>query len=56
MGYIDKTGKMVISATYDYGSDYHNGLAQVTAGQEARTQKHYYIDKTGKVIRELSAN
>ena len=52
-GYIDKTGKMVIPASYDYGSEYRNGIAQVTTGQDAQTQKRYYIDKTGKVIREL---
>lgn len=55
-GYIDRTGKMVIAATYDYGSEFRNGVAQVVTGQEARTQKRYYIDKTGRVIRELNAN
>ena len=51
-GYIDKTGKMVIAASYDYGSEFRGGIAQVTSGLEAKTQKSYYIDKTGKVIRE----
>lgn len=52
-GYIDKTGKMVIAANYDYGSEFRNGIAEVVTGQDAQTQKRYYIDKTGKVIREL---
>jgi hypothetical protein len=51
-GFIDKTGKMVIAASDDYGSEFHGGIAQVTTGLEAQTQKSYYIDKTGKVIRE----
>ena len=55
-GYIDKTGKLVIAASYDYGSEFRNGIAGVVTGLEAKSQKRYYIDKTGKVIREQSAN
>ena len=55
-GYIDKTGKLVIAASYDYGSEFHNGIAKVVTGRDAQTQKRYYIDKTGRVIREQSAN
>ena len=51
-GYIDKTGKMIIAPQYDYGSDFRGGLASVTIGLEAETQKRHYIDKTGKVVWE----
>ena len=47
---------MVIAASYDYGSEFHHGIAEVVIGQHAQTQKRYYIDKTGRVIREQTAN
>lgn len=55
-GYIDKTGKMIIAPKYDYGSDFRGGLASVTIGLEAGTQRFYYIDTTGKIVWEQKAN
>ena len=55
-GYIDKTGKMVIAPSYEYGSEFHHGIAYVVTGQDAQSQKRFYIDKTGKIIREQTAN
>ena len=54
--YIDKTGKMIIGPKYDYGNDFHSGVARMIDGQEADKQKLYYIDKTGKIIWEQKAN
>lgn len=48
-GYIDKTGKLVIAAKYNYGFDFIGGLARVFADGG----KVYHIDKTGKIILEL---
>ncbi len=47
---------MAIAPQYEYASPFQNGIAEVVVGQEATTQKRYYIDKTGKVVREQSAN
>ena len=55
-GYIDRTGKMVIAPSYDYGSEFHDGVAEVVSGLQAQNQKRYYIDKTGRVLREQLAN
>ena len=54
-GYIDKTGKMVIAPSYNYGSEFRNGVAEVVTGED-QTRKDLYIDKTGKVIRERATN
>lgn len=44
-GYIDKTGKMVINAQYQMGSDFNNGYARVD-----KDGKSAFIDKTGKLV------
>ena len=46
VGYIDKTGKVVIPCTYRSGGMFSNGLARV----ETMDGKWGYIDKTGKVV------
>lgn len=47
IGFIDKTGKVVIKTDYKYANDFENGLAQVC---EEVINTCGYIDKTGKVI------
>ena len=47
---------MVIAPQFGYGSDFRGGVASVSIGSEANTQKRYYIDKTGKVIWEQKSN
>lgn len=47
IGFIDKTGKVVIKTEYQYANDFENGLAQVC---EQVINTCGYIDKTGKVI------
>jgi hypothetical protein len=47
IGFIDKTGKVVIKIDYEYADDFENGLAQVC---EQVINTCGYIDKTGKVI------
>ena len=44
-GYIDKTGKMVIPASFEGASGFHDGLAAVS-----EKSKSGYIDKTGKFV------
>ena len=54
IGYIDKTGKMVIESQFGFGFDFSNGLAQVSFGEPndvvGYIGKRGYIDKTGKYI------
>jgi WG containing repeat len=45
IGYIDKSGKVVIPPEFDGGSRFSEGLAAVWIGNKAG-----YIDKTGKFI------
>lgn len=47
---------MIIAPKYDYGDDFHSCVARMIDGQEANTQKLYYIDKTGKIIWEQKSN
>jgi hypothetical protein len=47
-GYINKTGKIVIPAQYQYARDFNGELAYVDTDE-----KRYFIDKSGKVIYEL---
>ncbi|MBQ9666931.1 MAG: WG repeat-containing protein [Bacteroidaceae bacterium] len=51
VGYIDKTGKMVIESEYDSGicDKFQDGMAVVSCGQKPT----YVIDKTGKKLFEL---
>ena len=44
-GYIDRTGKMVISPQFDDADSFEGGLAKVKIGDEFG-----YIDKTGKYV------
>ena len=44
-GYIDKTGKMLISPQFDDAGSFFDGLAGVRTGP-----KWGYIDKTGKMV------
>ena len=45
VGYIDKTGKMVINPQWDNGWEFSEGLAQVQLDG-----KWGFIDKTGKIV------
>ena len=55
-GYIDKAGKVIIAPEYDWGSDFHSGVAQVSKGDQPETRKIYYINKTGRIIWEWKAD
>ncbi len=46
-GHIDKTGKFVIEPTFEYCSNFSEGLAAMKRGG-----KYGFIDKTGKVVIE----
>lgn len=48
-GYIDKTGKVVIPAKYNFADDFKDGLAQVGTEDSAG-----YIDTSGKIIWRLN--
>ena len=45
MGYIDKSGKEIITFKYDEAKEFYNGFAAVKSGD-----KWGYIDKTGKQV------
>lgn len=49
-GYLDKSGRVVVEATYILGHDYSEELALVWDGKIRR-----YLDKTGKIVIELPA-
>ncbi len=49
-GYVNREGKMVIPATFEYASGFSEGLAVVTMANG----KYGYIDKTGKLV--IAAN
>lgn len=44
-GYIDKSGREIISPRFEYASQFHEGLAEVLLNR-----KHGYIDKTGREV------
>ena len=46
-GFIDKTGKVVISCQWKGARDFHEGLALVKDANE----KWGFIDKTGKILK-----
>jgi len=48
-GYIDKTGKMVIPPSFDYASDFSEGLVYVTPYGDKKFKKGY-IDKSGNFV------
>lgn len=54
IGYIDKTGKIVIEPQFGFGFDFSNGIAQVSFGEPPDVIGYIgnrgYIDKTGKYI------
>lgn len=45
VGYLDKTGKVIIPPQFDFGRSFSEGLAAVRMGE-----KWGYINKTGKII------
>lgn len=45
IGYVDTTGKVVIPAQFDFGYEFHDGLALVEKGG-----KRFFIDRTGTVV------
>ncbi len=53
-GYIDKTGKLVIPPTYEYASEFHNGIALVKITSKFENNKmdngFLLIDKNNKII------
>lgn len=44
-GYIDKTGKVVISPQFEYAGAFSEGLAEIKIGNKCG-----YIDKMGKIV------
>ena len=48
MGYIDKTGRMVIEPQYKEAWDFSEGLAPVWKDEEWS-----YIDRSGKIVLQL---
>ena len=56
VGYIDRTGKVVIRPQWDYARDFNDGLAAVGEGWNMGEQMYRpgrmigYIDHTGKVV------
>lgn len=48
-GFIDRTGKIVIPARFDYVEDFSEGLASVVMGFPPKRQCGY-VDRTGKVV------
>lgn len=48
IGFVDKTGKMVIPAKYDYTGDFSDGLCWVTSPQSGSLIG--FIDTTGKLV------
>lgn len=46
LGYIDKTGNMVIQSNWDNAGDFHNGLAEVMG----TNFKIGFIDKEGSLV------
>jgi len=54
VGYIDKTGKMIIEPQFGGGFDFSNGIAEVSFGEPndviGYIGKRGYMDKTGKYI------
>jgi hypothetical protein len=55
-GYIDRTGKIIISFQFERAEDFSDGLAPVVEKAYADMQKerYFYIDKNGK--RSLPGN
>jgi ABC-type Fe3+-citrate transport system substrate-binding protein len=45
IGYIDKTGKVVVQLQFDYIDSFSDGLAKVDV-----SNRYGYIDKTGKYV------
>lgn len=54
IGYVDKTGKMIIEQQFGFGFDFSNGIAQVSFGEPwdviGAIGRRGYIDKEGKYI------
>lgn len=54
IGYIDKSGKIIIEPQFGFGFDFSNGIAQVSFGEPPDEIGYIgnrgYIDKTGKYI------
>jgi hypothetical protein len=47
LGFIDKTGKMIIEPKFDDAEPFSEGLAKIYVGK-----RYGYIDKTGKYVWE----
>jgi len=61
-GYINKQGQIVIEPQFDSAEDFSNGLAHVNLGGKRighnpvlQGGENYYIDKTGKKVKEASS-
>lgn len=49
-GYIDTNGKTLIDFQYEYATSFENGKARVAFGDDGKSPKYFYIDKTGKIL------
>jgi len=54
-GYIDRSGKIIISPTFDFADDFSYGLARIGNGDKGN-RKYGYIDKTGNSVIEPQFN
>ena len=54
IGYIDKTGEMIVEPQFAYGFNFSNGIAQISSDMSwdnlGYIDRRGYIDKTGKYI------
>lgn len=57
LGYVDKTGKIVIDAKYDDGQYFHDGISVCWINDEYNEMTTYYvIDKSGKELYSFTSN
>lgn len=57
MGFVDKTGKIVIDAKYDDGQYFHDGISVCWINDEYNEMTTYYvIDKSGKELYSFTSN
>lgn len=52
-GYLDNTGKIVITPKFQEVRDFHNGYALAIVKDETGKEKAVFIDKTGKTVLDI---